>query len=30
VEVDGQPVGEPYDMSMFRTVLAVRCQGGRA
>lgn len=28
VEVDGVPVGEPYDMSMFRTVLATRCQGG--
>ncbi|SRR5579875_1374 len=24
VEVDGLPVGEPYDMSMFHTVLAVR------
>jgi hypothetical protein len=30
VEVDGRPVGEPYDMSSFRTVLAVRSQGGRS
>ena len=25
VEVEGRPVGEPGDMSMFRTVLAARC-----
>jgi Transglutaminase-like superfamily len=30
VEVDGTPVGEPYDMRTFRTVLAVRSQGGHA
>lgn len=29
VEVGGRPVGEPVDMSMFQTVLAARCGGGR-
>lgn len=28
VEADGRPVGEHHDMTMFRTVLAVRCEGG--
>jgi hypothetical protein len=30
VEAGGQPVGEPFDMSTFRTVLAVRAAGGTA
>lgn len=30
VEVGGLPVGEPFDMSTFRTVLAVRAAGNRA
>jgi hypothetical protein len=29
VEVDGRPVGEPGDMSMFHTVLAARCRERR-
>ena len=30
VEADGRPVGEPFDMSTFRTVLAVRAAGSTA
>lgn len=29
VEVDGVPVGEPADVTRFRTVVAVRCPEGR-
>jgi hypothetical protein len=30
VEVDGHPVGEPADVARYKTVISVRCRGGRS